>query len=101
MYRIANMNFNGALRFEPDRIYAVLPADLTNEQIGQLKDADIVEIIDDDEVKASYNLVNWASIENTGSEMQMSWFRFDTQRIEDLESAIAELGKMYAALAKK
>ena len=101
MYRIANMTFEGALRFEPDRIYAMLPVDLSNEQIGQLKDASVVEILDGGAVKASYNLVNWASIENNGSEIIMSWFRFDSQRIEELENALAELGGLYAELAKK
>ena len=100
MYRIGNMTFEGALRFEPDRIYAVLPNNLTNEQIGQLKDADVVEIVEGENVKASYNLVNWASIENTGSEMMMSWFRFDSQRIDELENAIAELAAMLAAAKK-
>ena len=91
MYRIAEMNFEGALRFEPDRIYATLPATLTNSQLVVLKAADAVEILDDDQqVVASYDLVNWASIENAGEAIQMSWFRYSTQKIDAIEQTVAE-----------
>ena len=91
MYRIAEMNFEGALRFEPDRIYATLPATLTNSQLGVLKAAKVVEILDSEQqVVASYDLVNWAAIENTGEAISMSWFRYSTQKIDEIEQTVAD-----------
>lgn len=90
MYRIAEMNFEGALRFEPDRIYATLPAELTDAQIAALKAAKVVEILDDgDQVIASYDLVNWAAIENTGEAISMSWFRYNMQKLDVIEQTVA------------
>lgn len=91
MYRIAEMNFEGALRFEPDRIYATLPATLTDAQLAALKAAKVVEILDDEQqAVASYDLVNWASIENSGEAILMSWFRYSTQKLANIENTVAE-----------
>lgn len=90
MYRIAEMNFEGALRFEPDRIYATLPAALTDAQLAALKAAKVVEILDgEQQVVASYDLVNWASIENIGEAINMSWFRYSTQKLDTIEQTVA------------
>lgn len=88
MYRIAGMTFEGALRFEPDRIYAVLPSDLTEAQLGSLKAASVIEIVEDETVRASYDLVNWASIENTGTAISMSWFRYSLQALDQIQSTV-------------
>lgn len=91
MYRIAEMTFEGALRFEPDRIYASLPATLTNAQLNALKAAKLIEILDDEQQAiASYDLVNWASIENSGENIGMSWFRYSLQKLDQIEETVAE-----------
>lgn len=90
MYRIAGMNFEGPLRFEPDRIYATLPATLTDIQLADLKAANVVEILDGNEqIIASYDFINWASIENIGETISMSWFRYSTHKIDAIEQTIA------------
>lgn len=92
MYRIAGMTFEGALRFEPERIHARIPSEVTEEQIGLLKAAKLIEIINDGEVVASYNLINWAAMENDGDWINMSWFRYSTDRMEGIENRLAEQG---------
>ena len=90
MYRIANMTFEGALRFESDRIYAHIPATVTEQQLASLKTATVIEILDDGVVKASYDIINWASIENDGDAIAMSWFRCNQSKIADMEEQLSD-----------
>lgn len=90
MYRIAEMNFEGALRFEPDRIYATLPSTLTDAQLTALKAAKVIEIVDGGSTVASYDIVNWASIENSGTAIQMSWFRYSLKKLDTLSETVAD-----------
>ena len=104
MYRIANINFEGALRFEADRIYAKLPQNLTEAQLSDLKGATVIEILDGENVKASYDLIGWASIENDGEWLTMSWFRYNTQKLANVETAVEnhseELGDILDAITE-
>ena len=104
MYRIADMTFEGALRFESDRIFARVPATLTDQQIGALKNANIIEIIDDGAVIASYDIINWASIENDGDALMISWFRCNQSKIANMEEQLSdnavELGDILDAITE-
>ena len=114
MYRIADMTFEGSLRFEPDRIYANIPTQEAEEHLSELKAANKIDILaaDGETVKASYGLIGWASIENSGDFLMMSWFRYSTGTIDsmqeqlsdnaveldDILGAICELGEMISRL---
>ncbi len=114
MYRIADMTFEGSLRFEPDRIYANLPAAVAEEHLSELKAADKIDILaaDGETIRASYGLIGWASIENSGEFLAMSWFRYSSGTIDsmqeqlsdnaveldDILGAICELGELVSQL---
>lgn len=88
MYRIEDMYFGGQLKYGPRTISGVIPADITVEQEQTLRNAKLLEVLDQDEkVIGSYSLVSWLAEEVVPGGLKFTWQTYldaDVKEIRDL-----------------
>lgn len=91
MFVIAGMSFEGQLKYTAKTIAATVPMGLTEEQLIAIRDAKMIEIVNNEELVAQYTLVNWSAIEKVGNGIQFTWQTFYADDVDTMKQQISSL----------
>lgn len=93
--RIAEMEFTGPVDYNAGETHAdigfVVPANLTEAERNTLLHAELLEVMNGNEVMGRYKLVDWRSIEKVSNGYLIVWQTVHITELEELAEQVAEL----------
>ena len=91
MVRIGELTFNSNVSFGTKTISIIIPSDTSDNDITILKAADTLEIIDNEEVVATYRLTGWLRMEKVWNGILFTWQTISQDDVDVLKERVTEL----------
>lgn len=91
MIKIGELTFDSSVSYGQKAISIVVPADTTAENIEVLKNATLLEIINDGVTEGSYRLVTWQRIEKVMAGIMFTWQTVSADEIDTLKAQVQTL----------
>ena len=91
MIRIGQITFEGNIRFGQKEISVIVPQNIAGANEEALKSAELLEIVNNEEVVGSYRLTDWKSEEKTLYGVLFTWQTVSQDVVDTLTAQINEL----------
>lgn len=91
MIKIGELTFDSSISYGQKTISIVVPGDMTTENIETLKNATLLEIVNDGVTIGSYRLETWQRIEKTMSGILFTWQTISADEISALKVQVRNL----------